>query len=99
MDRTLLHMDGFGAEKIASYKIVVGHSDIKTIEDAAKLVLEELVEIDNKAQCLSIGIPKIASFSSTKTFTLFQDGSNVAALNRIIKNLAFKKKVLIRVFL
>lgn len=93
MSRTLLHMDGFGAEKICSYKIVVGHSDIKNIELAAKLVLEELVDVDSRSHSLTVGIPKVASFSSKEAYTLFQEGRNLAALNKIIENTAFKEAI------
>ncbi|MDM8536262.1 hypothetical protein QUF70_05875, partial [Desulfobacterales bacterium HSG17] len=70
MSRTLKHMDGFEAEKISSYKIVVGHADIRNIEEAARLVLEELVDVDSSSRTLTVGIPKVASFSSQEACTL-----------------------------
>jgi len=91
LSRTLLHMDGFGSDEQCVYKLVVGHGDIVTIEDAARLILEELVEIDSKSHTLTLGIPKIAQFSSTDAYTLFQEGRHIAALNNIIEDEAFRR--------
>lgn len=93
LSRTLLHMDGFDSEESSTYKIVVGHGDIKTIEDAARMILEELVGIDSTSKTLTVGIPKLAQYSSTEAYTLFQEGRHLAALNKILEDEAFKEYV------
>jgi AAA+ ATPase superfamily predicted ATPase len=93
LSRTLLHMDGFDSKESSTYKIVVGHGDINTIEDAARLVLEELVDIDSTSKTLTVGIPKLAQYSSTEAYTLFQEGRHLAALNKILEDKAFKEYV------
>ena len=91
LSRTLLHMDGFASNEISTYKLVVGHGDIHNIEDAARLILEELVEINTKSNTLTLGIPNIAQYSSTEAYSLFQDGRHLAALNNILEDKAFKE--------
>jgi hypothetical protein len=90
LSRTLLHMDQFASDEISTYKIVVGHGDIQTIDQAAQLVLEELVAIDSKSESLTVGIPKLAQYASTEAYTLFEEGRHLAALNRILEDGAFK---------
>jgi len=87
----LLHMDGFASEEVSTYKIVVGHGDIKTIDQAAQLILEELVSIETNSQTLTVGIPNVASYSSTQAYTLFQEGRHLAALSKILEDQAFKE--------
>lgn len=91
LSRTLLHMDGFASDEASTYKIVVGHGDIETIDQAARLVLEELVGIDTASKTLTVGIPNIAQYSSSEAYTLFQDGRHLAALNKILEDKAFKR--------
>ncbi|WP_102467573.1 ATP-binding protein [Vibrio cyclitrophicus] len=93
LSRTLLHMDGFDSDESSTYRIVVGHGDIKTIEDAARMILEELVSIDSSTKTLTVGIPKLAQYSSSEAFTLFQEGRHLAALNKILEDKAFKEYI------
>ncbi len=90
LSRTLLHMDGFDSDEVSTCKIVVGHGDIKTVEDAARMVLEELVDIDSASSELKVGIPDIIQYTSKAAYTLFQEGRHLAALNKILEDSAFK---------
>jgi len=91
LSRTLLHLEGFDSLENSTYRIAVGHGDIKTIEDAARLILEELVDIDSTQKTFTIGIPKLAQYSSSEAYSLFQEGRHVAALNKILSDNAFKE--------
>ncbi|QBQ53843.1 ATP-binding protein [Nitrosococcus wardiae] len=90
LSRVLLHMDGFDSGEVCVYKLAVGHGDIDDIEKAARLVLEELVSFDTKSQTLTFGIPKLAQYSSTEAYALFQEGRHLAALNHILEDKAFR---------
>lgn len=91
LSRTLLHMDGFMSDEDCICNISVGHSDITTIDDAARLILEELVDIDNTQHKITLGIPKLAQYEFTEAYEYFDTGRHLAALTKIIEAQAFKE--------
>lgn len=91
LSRTLMHMDGFMSDEKCVCKIAVGHSDIVTVDDAARLVLEGLVDVDDAQKKVSIGLPNIAQYEATEVYRFFQTGRHLAALTRIIEDRAFKE--------
>lgn len=90
LSRTLLHMDGFDSNEVCVCKLIVGHGEIDDIEKAARLVLEEFVNFNEETRTITFGIPKLAEYSSTGAYSLFQEGRHLAALNHILEDEAFK---------
>ncbi|SFK36129.1 ATP-binding protein [Methylophaga sulfidovorans] len=93
MSRTLLHMDGFASDENCIFVMGVGHSDIKTVDDAALLILEKLVTVDSNQQKLTIGIPKLVTYESTEAFSFFNSGRHLAALTRIVADQTFSAQI------
>uniref|UniRef100_UPI000255B809 hypothetical protein n=1 Tax=Microbulbifer agarilyticus TaxID=260552 RepID=UPI000255B809 len=73
LSRTLLHMDGFASNEKNILVLAVGHGDIKTVDDAARLILDKLVQVDNIQHKIKIGIPKIISYESSEAYTFFNE--------------------------
>lgn len=80
MSRTLLHMDGFASDENNIFIMVVGHADIKTVDDAALLVLDKLVSIDSAEKKLRIGFSTIISYESSEAYSYFNEGRHLSAL-------------------
>jgi AAA+ ATPase superfamily predicted ATPase len=93
MSRTLLHMDGFASDENCVFIMAVGHSDIKTVDDAAQLILEKLVTVESSQKKLTIGIPKLISYESTDAFSSFNDGRHLSALIKIVSDQSFKAQI------
>ncbi len=86
-------MDGFASNEKCVFVMAVGHGDIKTVDDAALLVLDKLVEVDNTQQKIKIGIPKLISYESTEAYTFFNEGRHLSALSKIVADQSFKSQI------
>lgn len=91
LSRTFLHMDGFMSDENSICKFAVGHSDIKNVDDAARLILEELVDVDSKTQKVTFGVPKFAQVEFSDVYQYFESGRHLAALTKIVEAEAFKE--------
>lgn len=86
LSRVLLHMDGFLSDVSSQIIIAVGHHDIKTVDDAARIILEELCHVDSTQRKLTIGIPKLATYESQDANSFFETGRYLSALIRILED-------------
>lgn len=93
MSRTLLHMDGFASDENNIFIMVVGHADIKTVDDAALLVLDKLVSIDSAEKKLRIGFSTIISYESSEAYSYFNEGRHLSALSKIVADKAFTAQI------
>lgn len=91
LSRTLLHMDGFMSDEESICILAVGHSDIVSVDDAARLLLEELVDVDETQHKVRIGIPKLAHYEFSEVYQHFADNRHLAALTKIVETQAFKE--------
>jgi hypothetical protein len=84
--RTLLEMEGFGSKRRdADAVTVVGHKDVETIDDAARLVLERLVFIDEKKKTIKFKIGSFFEHESGEVFRNFENDRHLAALQKLLE--------------
>lgn len=93
LSRTLLHMDGFASSEKCIYIMAVGHGDIRTVDDAALLILEKLATIESSQTKITIGIPNLIAYESTEAYNLFKGGRHLPALTKIISDQSFKAQI------
>jgi hypothetical protein len=91
LSRVLLHMEGFSSDNNSKIIICVAHSDIKSVDDAARLLLEELCLIDSKANKLTIDLPKFVSYESERAYSYFNEGRYLSSLFKIIEDKQFQE--------
>jgi len=89
LSRVLLYMDGYNSGNDSKIVICVSHKDIKTVDDAARLLLEELCDFDEKKRKIIITLPKLISFESEKAYNYFSEGRYLSALLKIIEDKKF----------
>jgi hypothetical protein len=93
LSQALLAMEGFGADRRAKSVIAIGHRDINTVDDAALLLLQQFVEVDESQRSVSfkvgVGLPKVLGAEYTRTtneiFRNFNSGRHLSALQRIVQ--------------
>jgi hypothetical protein len=98
--RTRLEMDGFGANQSSQSVLVVGHKDTRTIDEAARLILEKLVNIDERQRKITFKIGSLFEHESAEISRNFIQGRHLAALERLLdreslKNLLRNRELLI----
>lgn len=89
LSRLMMHLDGYLSNEEATSVICVGHRDIQTVDDAARLILERLVDIDEQKKVLRIGVPKFFQYESSDGYNYFCEGRHLAALSRVIEGTSF----------
>lgn len=93
LSKILQHMSEFDSIENSDYITAVGHSDIKTLDDAARLILEEFVQIDEGKKTLKIGL-KFIEYESSSAYRYFVEGRHLAALTKIIEDRNFVQRML-----
>lgn len=93
MSRTILHMDGFSSNENNIILMAVGHSDINSVDDAARLILDKLVSVDAAEKKLKIGISNLISYESTEAYSFFNEGRHLSTLTRIVADQSFKAQI------
>jgi hypothetical protein len=77
--RTRLEMEGFGTDHTASSIFAVGHADINSADQLARTLLEDMIEVDERRQKISLKLGSLAEISSQEIYRNFTSGRNVAA--------------------
>jgi hypothetical protein len=72
--------------------LAVGHADVKDVDQAARLILEELTSVDQKEKTLKINL-KFLEYESSEAYGLFEQGRHLAALTRILEDRVFGQRV------
>jgi len=93
LSHSILTMEGFGTDHRATSVTAVGHRDVRTVDDAALLLLQEFVQIDETQRSaefrVGVGIPDVlrAEYSRTgaEIFRYFQEGRHLSALQKIVE--------------
>jgi Novel STAND NTPase 1 len=83
--RARLEMEGFGTQHSSQSVIVVGHKDVKSVDEAARLVLEELVAIDETRRAFKFKIGSFFEYESAEVSRNFTQGRHLAALQRLLE--------------
>jgi AAA+ ATPase superfamily predicted ATPase len=93
LSQEVLAMEGFGTNHRSKSVTTVGHRDIKTVDDAALLLLQEFVQIDERQRSaefkMGLGIPDVVRAEYTRTsaeiFRYFTDGRHLSGLQKIVE--------------
>ena len=83
--RTRLEMEGFGTDHTAASVFAVGSRDITSADQLARALLEDLVEIDERQQKLSLKLGSLVEIGSNEIYRNFVSGRNMAALLRLLE--------------
>ena len=86
MARTLLHMEGFDSENAASSIIVVANTDIQTLDDAARCLLQELLTIDESQNKIKFGFGSLFEFESNDVVRNFREKHHLSVAMRLLRS-------------
>jgi hypothetical protein len=83
--RAVLELEGFGGEHAAQAVTVTAHKDVRTVDGAARLILEALVDIDEKHRKVTFKIGSLFEHESGEVARNFVEGRHLAALERVLE--------------
>jgi hypothetical protein len=82
--RAVLELEGFEGARSAEAIVITAYKDIKTIDEAARQVLEALVDIDEAHRKVTFKIGSLFEHESGEITRNFIEGRHVAALQRLL---------------
>ena len=82
--RALLLMQGWKPPHAVHSTVLVANRDLTNVDEAARLLLEELVEIEEKASSFTFKLAPFLSVNSHRVRRHFVEGRHLAALNRLV---------------
>jgi len=82
--RAVLEMEGFAQKRLAQALTVTAYKEIKTIDEAARQVLEALVDIDEAQKKLTFKIGSLFEHQSAEVTRNFVAGRHLAALQKLL---------------
>src|SRR3984893_8862841 len=85
LSRGFIQMEGFASEQSAKYVISVGDKDVKTVDEAARLVLESLISIDETQKKVTFKLGSIFQREATEICRNFSEGRHLSVLKRIVE--------------
>lgn len=83
--RARLMMEGFGSSHESRSVIAVGNRDVRTVDDAARLLLEQVVRIDEEQKSIKFKVGALLEIKSEELCRYFAEGRHLAILNRLIE--------------
>src|SRR3954466_12595320 len=83
--RVRLQMEGFASEDQAKSVIAVGEKGVETADDAARLLLEQFVAVDQEEQSVTFKLGSLFETKSSQICRSFVSGRHVEALKRIVQ--------------
>ena len=93
LSRSLLNMEGFNSAENSHSIMAVGHRDVTSIDEAARLVLEKMAHINDSVGKFTVGIPNIVQYESAEAYDYFKAGRHLPALVTILKQDALVKAI------
>jgi len=84
LNRAVLEMGGFGGERFAQSVTVTAYKDIKSVDQAARHILEALVDIDEAHRKVTFKIGSFFEHESGEVTRNFTEGRHLAALQRLL---------------
>lgn len=78
--RVRLTMEGFDSSHKSISAISTGHKDITNVDEAARLILESFVDVDETSNKIKVNIGKIFEVESTEICKYFSTGRHLAGL-------------------
>lgn len=85
LSRIMLLMEGFDSSHKSKSMVAVGDKGIKTIDDAARLLLEAFIHVDEANNKLKINLGPVLEIESSELCKYFATGRHLAALKRILE--------------
>jgi hypothetical protein len=82
--RAVLEMEGFEGDRLAQAVTVSGHKDVKSIDGAARLVLEALADINEQSKKVVFKVGSFFEHESGEITRNFVEGRHLAALQRLL---------------
>jgi len=86
LSRVRLHMEGFQSDHKSRSLVVVGNRNIETIDQAAHLLLSELIEVDEQHRKIGLKIGPVFEFESSEIIHNFKEGRHLAVLKRLLES-------------
>ncbi len=78
-------MEGFGNDNQCKSVVAVGDRDVTTVDQAARLLLESFVSVDEKHSKVSFKLGSVFEAESSELCRFFAEGRHLAALKRIVE--------------
>lgn len=91
LSRGLLQMEGFDSGHSSTSVVAVGDKDIKTVDEAARLLLESFVSVDEKQRKITFKLGSVFETGSTEIFRNFTEGRHLAVLKRMVEDEILKR--------
>lgn len=85
LSRILLHMEGFDSKHNSKYIVATAYKDINGVDDAARLILEKFVSLDEERKVLSVNLFKLFEVQSHEIYKNFSEGRHLAVLTRLLE--------------
>lgn len=85
LSRILLHMEGFGSKHSSKYVVATAHRDINGVDEAARLILEKFVSVDEDKKVLRVNLFKVFEVQSHEVYKNFSEGRHLAVLTRLLE--------------
>lgn len=82
--RALLLMQDWEPPQAVHSTVLVANKDVTSVDEAARLLLEELVEIEEKSSSFTFKLAPFLSVNSVRVRRHFVEGRHLAALNRLV---------------
>jgi len=82
--RAVLEMEGFGGGHSAQAVTITAHKDVKSIDQAARQILEALVDIDEAHKKVTFKIGSLFEHESGEVTRNFVEGRQLAALQKLL---------------
>lgn len=83
--RVNMLMEGFNSTHRCQTIVAIGTRDVSNVDDAARMLLERFVRIDEAQRKIKLSLKSIFEFESTEVCRYFKEGRHLAALNEIIE--------------
>ena len=78
-------MEGFDSKHNSKYVVATAHRDIDGVDDAARLILEKFVTLDEEKKVLKVNLFKLFEVQSHEIYKNFTEGRHLAVLTRLLE--------------
>lgn len=85
LGRALLMMEGFQSNHRAQALVAIAHKDIRTVDEAARLLLEQLLTVDERQDIITFKVGSLFEKKSAEVCRNFVDGRHLEVLKRIVE--------------
>ena len=86
LSRTRLLLEGFGSSHKSVSAVATGHKDIANVDEAARLLLSTLVNVDETSRKVSFKIGKMFGFESSEICRNFSEGRHLSILMKLLEH-------------